>query len=277
MSQPTRPQPPNPLLPGIDQLRAVIAALRGPGGCPWDHEQSHRTLRGGLLEEAYEVVAAIDAGDDENLREELGDLLLQVVFHSRIAEEEGRWDFDAVARENAAKLVRRHPHVFAEEHAEDSAAVLRQWDEIKRVEKGSKPDSALDGITPGLPALIHADKVQKKAAKVGFDWPDAEPVFAKVSEELNEIREALAAADHAAIEDEIGDLLFAAVNLARKTGCDPEVALQAATAKFTDRFKAVETLAAIRGIELANAGLATLDTLWDEVKAEGVSLTKKKP
>lgn len=260
-----RLSPPDPQLRGIDQLIDIIAKLRGPGGCPWDREQTHGSLRAGLLEEAYEVVAAIDAKDDANLREELGDLLLQTVFHAQIAQEEGRYDFDAVAREIATKLVRRHPHVFGDDRCADSAAVLRRWDEIKREEKGGAVQSALDGIPGGLPALLHAHKVQKKAAKVGFDWSEAGPVFAKVREELAETEAALGDAD--AVEEEVGDLLFAVVNLARKLHVDAEVALHRATGKFGARFRAVEALAQERGLVLDGMSLTELDALWDEVKA----------
>src|SRR4051812_48049203 len=181
---PARLTPPDPQRPGIDQLIEIVAKLRGPGGCPWDLEQTHASLRAGLLEEAYEVVEAINQGDHANLREELGDLLLQSVFHAQIAQDEGRFNFDDVAREISAKLVRRHPHVFGDMQCADSAEVLRKWDDIKRAEKGGQAQSALDGISTGMPALMRAEKVQKKAARVGFDWATAEPVFAKVREEL---------------------------------------------------------------------------------------------
>lgn len=257
--------PPDPQLPGIDQLLDIIAKLRGPGGCPWDHEQTHASLRAGLIEEAYEVAAAIDANDDANLREELGDLLLQSVFHAQIAREEGRFDFDAVAREVSAKLVRRHPHVFGEDQCADSAAVLRKWDDIKRAEKGNVAESILDGLPKGLPALMRAQKMQKRAAKVGFDWNDAAPVFAKVREELAEAEAVLG--DPAKLEDEIGDVLFSVVNLARKLKVEAEPALHRATEKFSQRFRAVESLARERGLVLDGMSLAELDVLWDEVKA----------
>lgn len=263
--------PPDSQLPGIDQLIDIVAKLRGPGGCPWDREQTHTTLRAGLIEEAYEVVAAINASDDANLCEELGDLLLQSVFHAQIAHEEKRFDFDQVARGIAEKLVRRHPHVFGEDHCADSDAVLTRWDEIKRVEKGGRAESALDGISEGLPALMRAEKVQKKAARIGFDWPDATPVFAKVREEVAEIEAEVARGDTAATEDEIGDLLFSAVNLARKLKIDAETALQRATDKFSARFRSVETLARERALTLQGMTLPELDALWDEVKARGGS------
>lgn len=262
--------PPSTELPGWEQLREVVAKLRGPGGCPWDHEQTHASLRGGLLEEAYEVVAAIDASDDANLREELGDLLLQVVFHSQIAHEEGRFTLDEVAREISTKLVRRHPHVFGSENLANSQAVLVRWDEIKRAEKGADHTaSVLDGIPLGLPALLHAEKVQKKAGKVGFDWDAAEPILEKVREELAEVEKAMQSGEHAKIEEEIGDLLFATVNLARKLKVEAEVALRGATEKFARRFRRMETLARERGLQMKGMSLAALDEIWDEVKREG--------
>jgi len=260
-------RPPDPTLPGIDQLIAIVAQLRAPSGCPWDREQTHASLRGGLLEEAYEVVEAIDNSDDENLREELGDLLLQSVFHAQIAVEEGRFNFDDVARSISEKLVRRHPHVFGEDQCADSEAVLKRWDEIKRTEKGGDvPKSALDGVPGSFAALMRAQKVQKKAAKVGFDWDAAAPVIAKVREEIAEVEAAIAAQDAAALEDEIGDVLFSIVNLARKLEIDAEVALHRATNKFVFRFHAVEALARERSLALEKMTLAELDVLWDEVK-----------
>ncbi len=266
-SEPMPPQsPPDASLPGLEQLRAIVAALRAPNGCPWDQEQTHASLRGGLLEEAYEVTAAIDAEDDANLREELGDLLLQVVFHAQIAKEEGRFDFDAVALGIAQKLVRRHPHVFGGENAADSAEVLVRWEEIKRQERGGGlGESALDGVSPGLPALQYAAKIQKRAAKVGFDWPELQPVLEKIQEELSEVEADLKAG--VPIEEELGDLLFAVVNLTRKLEVDAEVALSKATRKFARRFRAVEALARGRGVAMVDSSLEVLDRLWEEVKA----------
>lgn len=253
----------------LQQLLRIMARLRAPDGCPWDQEQNHATLRRNVIEEAYEVVAAIDAGDHENLCEELGDLLLQVVFHAQMASEDGRFDFDAISRSIVEKLVRRHPHVFGSESASDSAAVLTRWEEIKRAEKGEAAvtASALDGVTPGLPALMYAEKIQKKAAKVGFDWSELPPVVSKVREELLEVEAAVASGQAEEIEEEIGDLLFAAVNLARKAKVDGEVALQRATTKFSDRFRAVEALARTRGLDLEKMALPEMDALWDEIKA----------
>jgi MazG family protein len=258
--------PPDPFLPAIDQLRGVVASLRAPGGCPWDIEQTHTTLRGGLLEEAYEVVAAIDAADDSNLCEELGDLLLQVVFHAQIAQEEGRFNFENVALGISEKLVRRHPHVFGAENAADSEAVLVRWEEIKRQEKGADPEtSVLDGVSEGMPALQYAAKIQKKAAGIGFDWQEVAPVFEKVREELAEVEAALPEGQ-ARLEEELGDLLFSVVNLTRKLKVDAEVALGGATRKFSQRFRAVERLMRERGVARAGASLEELDALWDEVK-----------
>ena len=250
----------------LEQLLRIMARLRAPDGCPWDREQSHATLRQSVIEEAYEVAAAINTGDDANLREELGDLLLQVVFHAQMASERGDWNFDTVASGIVEKLVRRHPHVFGSENASDSAAVLTRWEEIKRAEKGTTAAaSALDGVSEGLPSLMRAEKVQKKAAKVGFDWSELPPVVAKVREEIAEVEGALGDADK--VEEEIGDLLFAVVNLARKLKVDGEVALQRATDKFATRFRQVESIARERGLALEKMTLAEMDEIWDAVKA----------
>ena len=260
------PTPPPDSLPPIERLRAIVAVLRGPEGCPWDIEQTHASLRAGLIEEAYEVGDAINRNDDTDLCEELGDFLLQTVFHSQIAEESGRFKFDDVARSISEKLIRRHPHVFGDMQCADSAEVLRKWDDIKRAEKGARVQSALDGVSGGMPALLHAEKIQKKAARVGFDWQNAAPVIEKVREELAEIESAIAAQHADNIEEEVGDLLFSVVNLARKLKVDGETALQRATDKFASRFRLVEKAARERGLEMEKMSLAELDALWDEVK-----------
>lgn len=270
------PTDPSPLA----RLRAIVAILRGPGGCPWDREQTHASLRGDLLEETYEVLEAITDRNDPLLREELGDFLLQVVMHSQIAAEEGRFTLDEVAAEICEKLVRRHPHVFGPVRLADTPAVLRQWDEIKRAEKAAAaaaapanggpaatgPASALDGVSRALPALIRATKIQKKAGRVGFDWPAATPVFPKVREELDELAAAVAAGDPGAIAHEAGDLLFAAVNLIRKLRLDAEIALLEATGRFADRFKQLEAAVAARGQRVPDLTLAELDEVWETVK-----------
>jgi MazG family protein len=253
----------------ITALREIVARLRAPGGCPWDREQTHASLRNDLLEEAHEVIEAIDNRDDAHFCEELGDLLLQVVMHSQMAAEESRFDFDQVARGIGEKLIRRHPHVFGEKKLGDTEAVLKQWDEIKRAEKNTHRDaSILDGISPALPALMRAEKVQKKAARVGFDWDDLHGVIAKIREETAEIEEAVASKESSALEEEIGDLLFSVVNLARKAKIHPEVSLHQATGKFTRRFQKLETILKERSLAFDQLNLAELDKIWDEVKRE---------
>lgn len=250
------------------RLRQIVAALRGPEGCPWDREQTHASLRGHLLEEAYETVEAIEREDTPHFCEELGDLLLQVVLHAQIAEDAGDFDLDQVARSIADKLIRRHPHVFGDSSVKTTAGVLVQWDEIKRQEKGYTTESLLEGVSSALPALMRAQKIQKRAAQVGFDWPTSAEVLAKVREETAEIAEALAAHAPAAVADEIGDLLFTAVNLARREGLDAEVTLAAATAKFARRFQAMERAARERGDQFADLSLAEQETLWQTAKTQ---------
>ncbi len=249
----------------LRRLRDIVARLRAPGGCPWDREQTHASLRAGLLEEAYEVVEALDRADDPDLCEELGDLLLQVVMHCQIASEEGRFDLDETARVVSEKLVRRHPHVFGETRLADADAVLGQWDRIKREEKGGAATSALRDA-PGLPALMRAQKMQTRAARVGFDWEDMEGVLAKIREELAEVEEAMP--DRARMEDEVGDLLFSVVNLARKAGLDAELALHGATGKFIGRFHRMEEVLKEQGREMGGVGMPELDAVWSQVKRE---------
>jgi MazG family protein len=250
----------------ITELRKIIARLRAPGGCPWDREQTHESLKSDLIEEAYEVMEAIDRRDDAHLSEELGDFLLQVVMHCQIASEEKRFDFDEVARLVSEKLVRRHPHVFGNVKADDSETVLKNWDQIKREEKGGT-ESILDHISAALPALMRAGKVQKRAARVGFDWPDLHGVVAKIHEELAEVEEAMQRGDRKHLEQEIGDLLFSVVNLSRRAKFEPELVLQQATNKFIARFQKLEGVLKERGIAFDQTNLAELDAIWDEVKA----------
>lgn len=250
------------------RLCQIVARLRAPGGCPWDREQTHQSLVPDLLEEAYEVAEAIRASDDANLREELGDLLLQVVMHSQIASEEGRFTVEDVSREVADKLVRRHPHVFAQSDARDTGAVLKQWDAIKRAEKKSSNESYFSGLTRALPALMLAQKVQTQAARVGFDWSEIKEVVAKVDEELVETKDAIASRNARAIADEMGDLLFAVVNLVRKNKLDAETVLAAATEKFVTRFHAMERELQTRGRRLGEVDLVTMDEIWNRVKLQ---------
>jgi tetrapyrrole methylase family protein/MazG family protein len=229
--------------------------------CPWDREQTHQTLVRHLIEEAYETVEAIESGSAHDLEEELGDLLFQIYFHSVLGVEEGAFGLDDVARGIHDKLVLRHPHVFGSVAVSGASDVVRNWEQIKKEEKGRA--SIMEGIPSALPSLLYAHKVQRKAASVGFDWPSSEGPFDKVVEEMEELR---AAAGSAEAEEELGDLLFSVVNVARHLGVDAESALRGATAKFRDRFMAVEALAAARGVSLGDLDLAGLDALWDEVK-----------
>lgn len=252
----------------LARLRAIMHRLRAPGGCPWDAEQSHESLIPNLIEEAHETVDAIQRGDFNHLKEELGDLLLQVVFHSELAEEAGRFNLDEVARGISDKLVRRHPHVFGESAAATSEAVLRQWDQIKREEKGDEQQPFLHGIGRGLPALLRAVKFQKKAAKVGFDWPDQAGVLAKIREELAELETAIANENPQAIAEETGDLLFSIVNLTRFRGLDPEWVMTAANAKFEQRFGSMERLLHAAGLSLEAATLEQMEAAWQQAKTQ---------
>ena len=253
----------------MTRLRSVVHRLRAPGGCPWDREQTHESLIPHLLEEAYEVAEAIGEGDPELICEELGDLLLQPILHAAIAAESGGFDLDKMAHVLTEKLIRRHPHVFGESAAATSDAVLTQWDAIKRTEKGITHEAYLNGVGKGLPALMKAQKVQKKAARVGFDWPDAAPVFDKIREEIREIEEAVVSGDKRAISEEVGDLLFSVVNLARKLGVESEAALAGANNKFVRRFHAMEEQISNQGKKLGDLSLTEMDQVWDEVKASG--------
>ena len=252
----------------MTRLRYVVHRLRAPGGCPWDIEQTHETLIPHVLEEAYEVVDAIRSGDPVLMCEELGDLLLQSVLHAEIAAGAGTFDLDAMAHGLTEKLIRRHPHVFGESSAETSAAVLNQWDAIKRQEKGTQKEGHLHGVGNGLPALMRAQKLQKKAAHVGFDWPDAAPVYAKIREEAAELEQAVAAGETVAIEEELGDLLFSVVNLARKLGVESEAALASANEKFVKRFHQVEAELVAQGKKLGEATLQEMDAAWDAAKVK---------
>ena len=251
----------------VYDLVRVVKALRSEGGCPWDIEQTHATLKRDLIEEAYEVIEAINKNDMEMLREELGDVLLQVVFHAQIETENGVFDIDDVADENCRKMIQRHPHVFGEINVDSVDDVLTNWDAIKRQTKGQKTTSqAIDSVPREFPALMRADKVQSKAAKAGFDWSEVDGALDRLSEEIEELRTAIATGNADEISDELGDVLFSAVNVSRFVKVDAEEALTASTDKFIARFKIVEKLAEERSINMKTADLDVLDALWDEAK-----------
>jgi MazG family protein len=263
----------------FEALVAVQKRLLAPGGCPWDREQTHDTLRPYLIEEAYEVLDALDSGNAEHFAEELGDLLLQVVFHAQLAAQEGSFDICDVIEHIRNKLVRRHPHVFGTVKAETAAQVLKNWEELKAEEKrakgggrpgsGETPASALDGVPRTLPALLEGYQLSKKASKVGFDWRKAPDILDKLAEESLELRGILETSDRGRREDELGDLLFTCVNLARFMGFDAEIALKKANRKFAQRFREMERLAALRGQALAGLSSDELEELWGEAKASG--------
>lgn len=257
----------------FEDLLEIMDRLRGPDGCPWDREQTYATLRSFLLEECYEVVDALDRGDPAALREELGDLLFQVVFLSRLAKEDDHFTAHDVVLGIARKMIRRHPHVFGEVRAETSDQVLEHWEAIKRSEKGevtdateSQGDSVVAGIPRALPALMKAYRLGHKAARVGFDWERDRDVMAKVDEELGELRASVASGDAEAAGEELGDVFFTLAMLARRLGLDPEQSLEKANRKFVDRFRALEAEVARRGLKIADAGLELLDRIWNEIK-----------
>jgi MazG family protein len=255
----------------ISRLIEIMARLRNPdGGCPWDLEQDFASLRHYAIEEAYEVADAIERGDNDDFRDELGDLLLQPVFQAQMASEAGLFDFGDVVQAITEKLIRRHPHIFGEEAARTAGGVKVKWDAIKAGERAAKAEkrgsieSVLDDVPIGLPSLARAEKLAKRAATIGFDWPDAAAVKAKVTEEMAELEAATSQADR---HEEMGDLLFAIANLARHLGIDPEAALRDANAKFTRRFHYVEERARADAVPIAEAGLERLDGYWNEIRA----------
>ena len=260
---------------GIERLHETMTLLRDPQkGCPWDREQTLESLKPCVLEETYELLSAMDRPEDKaNYVEELGDVLLQVMFQCVMAEQEGRFTFDDVANAISDKLIRRHPHIFGDVDAKDSATVLRNWEQIKQVEHGKEArHSALDGVPGVLPGLLKAQRTQEKAARVGFDWKDASGPMEKIEEELGELKAEIAArrsdrpADSDRVKEELGDLLFAVANLARHLKVDSESALEGATARFSRRFRAVEEAAKSGGRSLKDMSLGEMDALWDEVK-----------
>jgi MazG family protein len=269
----------------FERLVALQARLRAANGCPWDLEQTHLTLRTYLIEEAYEVLEALESGDNAKFAEELGDLLLQVVFHAQIASEEGRFDAADVVREIHQKMVRRHPHVFGEKRAKNASEVLKNWEQIKAEERrvknagpgadrgeesGETPASLLDGIPHTLPAVMQGYQLTRRASRIGFDWDNVEGVIAKIQEELTELGTARFAQSPERIEDELGDVLFATVNLARFLKIDPEIALKRTNAKFTSRFREMERLARTSGRALADVPRSEMELLWDQAKASEV-------
>ncbi len=257
----------DPATSEIERLKNIMNRLRDPGGCPWDREQTPSMLATYLLEETYEVLDAIESGSPGALKEELGDLLLQIVFHARIAQETGEFDLDDVIKEIADKIVRRHPHVFGEDRLSTADQVLTQWEEIKAVERKNRRNRSMFASVPAtLPALLKALRISSKAARVGFDWSDHEGLFEKIEEETGELRDALRSGRQVEIEDEIGDLLFTLVNLARRLEIDPEVALQRANRKFIARFQYVEERLRAKGLSLSRENRDRMEILWAEAK-----------
>jgi tetrapyrrole methylase family protein/MazG family protein len=251
----------------FEQLLTIMRKLRAPGGCPWDAEQTHESLTRYLIEETYEVIEAIDEKSPQHLKEELGDLLLQPIFHAAIAEESGDFTIDDVISTLCDKLIRRHPHVFGELEIKDSNAQIENWEKIKQLEKGDERPSALSGVPDHLPALMKAHKISEKASRVGFDWEHADQVFAKVMEELHEFEEAWAGGSPTRMEDELGDLLFAIANLGRFLSLNPEEALRKTVSRFQKRFSYVETELLRLGVPMQNASLEEMDVLWEKAKS----------
>ncbi len=251
---------------GFDRLVEIMRRLRGPGGCPWDAEQTHESLKRYLLEESYEVIEAIDKNDPEHLKEELGDLMLQPVFHAVIAEEKGEFTLDEVLQTICDKLVLRHPHVFGDQIVKTADEQVENWERIKKLEKGEERKSALSGVPPHLPALMKAQKITEKAARVGFDWEHTDQVYAKVLEELHEFEETMVLGDEERMEAELGDLLFAIVNLGRFLSLNHEEALRKTIERFSRRFSHIEETLHARGVHMKDASLEEMESLWKEAK-----------
>lgn len=249
----------------FERLIEIMASLRGEKGCPWDKEQTRESLKPFLVEETYEVLEAIDEKDPEKIKEELGDLLFQIIFHSRIAEEKGEFNIHDVIRKISDKMIARHPHVFGEERYETSEEVLRQWEERKK-EEGKIKESILEGIPKELPSLLRAQRIQARAARVGFDWERVEDVLRKLDEEIKEFKEALDKKEQTAIEDELGDIFFVLVNISRFVGVNPEDALRKTISKFISRFRYIEMKAVEAGKSLSDMTLEEMDSLWEEAK-----------
>lgn len=251
----------------FEDLVQIMQLLRSEDGCPWDREQTHESIRKNLIEETYEAVDAIDKGDLELLKEELGDVLLQVIFHARIEEENGSFDINDVCNDICKKLIVRHPHIFGDVVAKDADAVLTNWEEIKKQTKGIvKQSESLMDLPKCLPSLVRATKIQSRAKKVGFDWDSVDGAMIKVDEELNELKSAISSKDEQAAEEELGDLLFAVTNVSRFIACDAEEALYKSNEKFINRFKIMEALAETEGKSLKDMTLSEMDKLWDKAK-----------
>jgi MazG family protein len=271
------------------KLIALQTRLLGPGGCPWDREQTHASLRKYLIEETYEVLDALESGDDAEFSSELGDLLLQIVFHSRLAEQSGRFSIDDVVKAIYAKMVRRHPHVFGDVKASDSKAVLKKWEEIKTEERAEKragvgtktaPDSIIGGVPRSLPAVLEAYQLARRAARVGFDWENLQGIFEKLDEERGELEEITGPASSGKkshVEEEVGDLLFVAANVARFLGVDPEVALKGANRKFRQRFEWMERAAQAEGRRFADLPRPRMEELWNEAKNSSRTPARSRP
>jgi len=252
---------------GIDDLREIMRILRSPGGCPWDREQNHASIKKSLIEETYEVIEAINKEDDVLLCEELGDVLLQVVFHAQMAEERNAFGFDEITDGICKKLIERHPHVFGDIKVDNSAEVLVNWEQIKSQSKNRKTQTdKMLSVPRELPALMRSTKLQEKAAKVGFDWENADGAFDKIDEETRELKEAYKSGETEHIKEELGDLLFSVVNVSRFLDVDAEEALTLSADKFLNRFAVVEKLADERGIDMKSSPIEELDKLWDEAK-----------
>jgi len=249
----------------FQKLLDIMSMLRSEDGCPWDKEQTRESLKPFLVEETYEVMEAVDEGDPEKIKEELGDLLFQIIFHCQIAKENGEFNINDVIKTISDKMIKRHPHVFGKEKFETAEDVIKQWEERKK-EEGKFKESILEGIPKGLPSLLRAQRLQARAAKVGFDWQKVEDVFEKLDEELSEFRDALSNKKQQEIEDELGDIFFVLVNISRFVGINPEDALRKTISKFISRFRYIEMKAADAGKSLSDMTLEEMDALWDEAK-----------
>jgi tetrapyrrole methylase family protein/MazG family protein len=253
----------------FEELVEIMTRLRGENGCPWDHQQTHESLKKYMIEETYEAVDAVDSGDMNHLREELGDVLLQVIFHAEIARENGVFDIDDVVEGISSKLLRRHPHVFGDTQVECAEEVLQRWDQIKAGEKGHKTRSSiLDSVPRSLPALARAMEISKRAARAGFEWPNTDAVIDKVHEEVSELQVELESTDQERISDEVGDLLFTIVNVARWRNVDPEDALRRMIDRFTARFRRIEETAVESGRSMEEMTIEEMDAVWHQAKTE---------